>query len=100
MQTYTTTLGPGDKSGRLLSCPVQELTLGDLSDLQSAGAQIFLSTPTGTGTVPFIDVDPFGVKLRDQVNYTCGDAVTFAVQASTASRSGYQVVAYFRTGGA
>jgi hypothetical protein len=101
-QAYTTTLAPGDKSATVLTCPVAEITLGDLTNLQASGAQVYLSPPVAAdpSAAPFIQVDAFGVLLRNQVNYSCGDGITFTVQPSSAAQSGYQVIAYFRSGGA
>ena len=41
-----------------------------------------------------IEVEPFGVLLRNGANYDCGDGVTFAVTNSGATLSGYQVFAF------
>ncbi|MEW6251540.1 MAG: hypothetical protein AB1716_12905 [Planctomycetota bacterium] len=104
VQNYTTALAPVEKSGQMLTCPVEELTMGDLSNLQQPGVQVFLTVPAAGGlnieNAPYIDVDPFGVLLREGVNYDCGDAVTFTVQPSSASSSGYQIIAYIRRAGA
>ena len=98
VKTYTTTVAPGAKTGQMLPCPVKEITLGDLSNLATPGVRIYLAdnTVTNSATIanyPFIDVDPFGVLLRNTVNYNCGDGLIFQVQPSSAARSGYQTFA-------
>ena len=102
-RSFTTLVAPLDKSGQMLVCPIQEITLGDVSNLQLSGARVFLvdeiSADTDLASMPFIEVDAFGVLLIDAVNYNCGDGVTFAVQASSQAASGYRVFAYFRRSG-
>jgi hypothetical protein len=46
---------------------------------------------------PYIDVEPFGIVLQEGLNYECGDAITFSVQRSTETLSGYQIFAYIRS---
>lgn len=87
-------LDPGERVALALVCPIDEITLGDVSNLMLSGARIRLGD--GGADDPFIDVEPFGVLLRDQANYNCGDIVTFAVIPSGATRSGYQIVAFIR----
>ncbi len=100
--SYTTTLAPGGKSAQLLDCPVAEMTLGgDVSNLSQSGARVYLTEPSGGDVdslegAPYIEVDAFGKLLIDEVNYNCGDSVTFTVQPSSDSRSGYQTFAYIR----
>jgi hypothetical protein len=91
-------LGAGLKQGTALVCPVEEVTLGDVSNLDAVGAVVRLGNETPAD--PFIEVEPFGVLLRDGVNYDCGDVVNFTIQPSSASRSGYQVFAFIRRAGA
>jgi len=108
---FTTTLAPGDQNGQMLPCPIKEITLGDVSNLQTPGAVVFLADLTtgqqngqqGAVTAadaPFIEVDPFGVLLREGVNYDCGDELLFVVQPSGATRSGYQTFVFVRRSGA
>ncbi len=94
IQTYTTGVQPGGSTAQALICPIPEITVGDLSDATAIGAQVVL----GNGTVddPFINVEPFGITLKSGVNYDCGDGLTFVVQPSGATVSGYQIFAYIR----
>ena len=98
-QTYTTTLAPGDTSGRMLVCPVQQITLGDLSNLQQSGAVVYLGSGGNLTSAPTIDVEAYGTALRAGVNYDCGDEIIFAVVPSSATQSGYQTYAFFRRAG-
>jgi hypothetical protein len=105
VQSYTTVVKPGDKSAQMLVCPIKEMTLGDVSNLDSPGAVVYL-IPEGTAVdadllanSPVISVDPFGVLLMEGINYDCGDGVTFTVQPSGTSSSGYQTFAYIRRSG-
>lgn len=85
------TVAPGITSGTALVCPVDEITLGDVSDLDRVGVVVRLGN--GGEADPVVEVEPFGVLLREGANYDCGDAVTFAVFPSSATRSGYQTIA-------
>jgi hypothetical protein len=87
-------LPPDGKTGRVLFCPVPELTLGDVGNLETTGAIVRLGT--GGSNDPFIEVESFGVLLQEGVNYDCGDSVTFEVLPSQATLSGYQVFAFIR----
>ncbi|MBK9120799.1 MAG: hypothetical protein IPM18_14565 [Phycisphaerales bacterium] len=106
VQTYTASVPPQGRTAQLLSCPIGEITIGDVSNLTTAGARIYLVDSAyfaGGGTfdaAPYIDVEAFGVLLRDETNYNCGDELIFTVQASSATRSGYQLFAYVRRSGA
>jgi hypothetical protein len=112
VNSFTTTLAPGDKTGQLLPCPINEITLGDVSSSKTSGAIVFLTETTSTQTQnqtqtttpsvdnsPFITVDPFGALLRTGVNYDCGDSLLFAVEPSAATQSGYQIFAFIRRAG-
>lgn len=90
-------LGSTQKWARALVCPVEEVTLGDLANLDEVGVLVRLDD--GTADDPVIEVEPFGVLLQDQVNYNCGDSVTFQVQTSGATQSGYRIFAYIRRSG-
>lgn len=101
--TYTTLVGPRDKGGQMLVCPVREITLGAVSDLEAVGAIVYLvdemdqiEDPT---QVPYLEVDPFGTLLREGVNYDCGDELLFVVQTSTNTRSGYRTFGFIRRQG-
>lgn len=94
----TGTLAVGDKVAEAVICPVQEITVGDVSNLDAFGAVVRLGQ--GTADDAFIEVEPFGVLLQNRVNYNCGDIVTFAVRPSGATASGYQLFAYVRRSGA
>jgi hypothetical protein len=65
--------------------------------LSAAGAVVRLGT--GSAEDPIVEVEAFGTLLRDEVNYVCGDEVTFAVGLSSATASGYQVIAFIRRSG-
>lgn len=98
---FTEYVQPGQKTGRMLDCPVSQITVGDTSDLDLSGARVYLiENPSNTVdallSAPFIEVDPFGNLLREGVNYDCGDSLLFTVEASSVSQSGYQVFAYVR----
>ncbi len=94
VETLINTLAPGLKLGQALICPIDELTLGDISDLTATGAVVRLGT--GAADDPVVEVEPFGVRLQDGANYNCGDVITFAVTTSGATRSGYQIFAFIR----
>jgi hypothetical protein len=101
VQTYTANLAAGDETAQMLVCPVQEITLGDVSNLQTAAARVYLVAGTVTdattlASAPYIEVDAFGVLLREEVNYNCGDGLTFTIEESALTRSGYQAFAYIR----
>lgn len=91
-------LRPGLKDGEVLFCPVAEVTLGDIGNLDSTGAIVRLGA--GGSNDPFIEVEPFGVLLQEGINYDCGDSITFTVLRSGATLSGYQVFAFIRRSGA
>ena len=93
VQTYTNTIQSGVTTARALFCPVTELTLGDVSDLD--GARIILGN--GNPLVdPFLEVEAFGVLLKENANFECGDEVTFSIIPSGDSLSGYQVYAFIQ----
>lgn len=94
VDTFTAEVQSDDKTAQTLVCPVKEMTIGDLSDLSQPGAFIRL----GAGTVDdaTLAVEPFGVLLKEGVNYNCGDGVTFTVLPSGATRSGYQTYAFIQ----
>lgn len=90
-------LNPATQRSEAVICTVEELTFGDISNLSAAGAVVRLGT--GSAEDPIVEVEAFGTLLRDQVNYVCGDEVTFAVGLSSSTASGYQVIAYIRRSG-
>lgn len=94
VQSFTAVLLPGEKTAQAIECPVTEMTLGDVSNLSQPGAAVRLGN--GSASDPVIVVEPFGVLLRNQANYNCGDGVTFTVQVSGATKSGYQTFAYIQ----
>lgn len=98
VQVRPVVIAVGDKYAEAVICPVDEMTLGTLNDSRSIGAIVRLGG--GTANDPFVTVDPFGATLVDEVNYNCGDSVTFSVQASSVSTSGYQIFAFVRRAGA
>jgi hypothetical protein len=96
-ETYTSTVESEQSTAQALMCPVSEITLGDLSNPDVVGVTILLGN--GTTSDPYIEVEPFGIPLKAGENYDCGDGITFAVQMSGATKSGYQTVAYIRRAG-
>lgn len=91
VETLFFTIGPDEALGEVLFCPVDEVTLGDVGDLNALGAAVRLG---GEGpNDPFVEVEPFGVLLKNGANYDCGDSITFTVQPSSATPSGYQIFA-------
>ncbi|MCK4340935.1 MAG: hypothetical protein KAY37_04350 [Phycisphaerae bacterium] len=101
IDSYTTYLNAGDKSGQMLVCPVAEITLGSVTDLTQAGARVALVTEAygSVDTMPYMDVEAFGRLLQDGINYNCGDSLEFVVRPSSTSPpspSGYQTIAFFR----
>jgi hypothetical protein len=98
IQERTGVLGLGDKYSESLICPVSEMTLGDISDTDAVGAIVRLGG--GSSNDAFIEVEPFGLVLQEEINYDCGDVVTFAVLDSSATLSGYQTYAFIQRTGA
>jgi hypothetical protein len=94
----TGVLNVGEKYSEALICPIEEMTLGDVSNLDATGAVVRLGG--GTSNDPYLEVEPFGVLLQEGVNYDCGDVVTFTVVRSSATLSGYQSFAYIQRTGA
>lgn len=91
-------LAVAEKYSESVICPVTEMTLGDVGDLSALGAIVRLGN--GDPEDPFIDVEPFGVLLQEEINYFCGDVVTFTVLPSSATQSGFQAYAFIRESGA
>ncbi|NLG44583.1 MAG: hypothetical protein GX547_15175 [Phycisphaerae bacterium] len=89
LRQYTAALEPGQRTAKALMCPVSEITVGDLSDPLVTGAWIEMANGGA-----FIEVEPFGRVLKTPQNYDCGDGITFVLQPSGATRSGYQLFAY------
>jgi hypothetical protein len=94
----TRTLAVGDKFAEVLICPIEEMTLGDVSNLDSVGAIARLGD--GGSEDPYVEIEAFGVLLQQGINYDCGDSVTFTILRSSATLSGYQVYAFIRRSGA
>lgn len=92
VRSYTVVVEPGERTATALVCPVTEITLGDVGDLTRVGAIVRLGV--GNAEDPIIEVEPFGVLLRETANYNCGDSLTFAVIASGQTRSGFQTIAF------
>ncbi|MBI5863741.1 MAG: hypothetical protein HZB38_04390 [Planctomycetes bacterium] len=82
------------KVSEAVICPVDEMTLGDVSNPNATGAYVRLGN--GGAADPFIAVEAFGVILKEGVNYACGDSVTFTVMPSSQTLSGYQAFAFIR----
>lgn len=109
VRSYTSIVGPGERTAQMLVCPVTEITLGSVTDLERPGVIVFLADPTavdtgdgGTGIedMPFVEVDPLGVLLRDGLNYDCGDGIEFFVRPNSEASSGYQAFARVSRSGA
>ncbi len=94
IQERARVLGVGAKFSEAPFCPIPETTLGDVSNLDAVGAIVRLGN--GTAADPFVEVEPFGVLLQEGINYECGGSVTFAVQPSSATVSGYRIIAQIR----
>lgn len=94
VSSFVAVVEPGEKTARAVVCPIDAITLGDVNDLSSIGARVRLGN--GTPQDPVIEVEPFGVLLRNGANYNCGDGVTFAITNSAATLSGYQVFAFIQ----
>lgn len=92
VSSFVTTVPPGASTGRALVCPIEEITLGDISDLTAPGAVIRLGD--GTADDPITEVEPFGVLLKQGANYDCGDALMFAVTPSSLTRTGYRTIVF------
>lgn len=88
----------GEKFSEVAICPISEVTIGDVSDLTATGAIVRLGN--GDAADPFIEVEPFGVLLQDQINYNCGDSVTFSVRSSGETNSGFRLFAFIERSGA
>lgn len=97
VQAFTTTLNPATQRAEALICPIEELTMGEVSDTTAPGALVRLGN--GAAGDPYIEVEPFGVVLQEGINFDCGDSITFSVRPSSASLSGYQIFAYIRRAG-
>lgn len=103
VQTFAPVVFPeefGGSSVFLISefCPIQEITLGSISDLSSTGAVVRLGA--GSANDPFIEVEPFGILLREGVHYNCGDRIVFSVRPSNATPSGFRIFAEIERSGA
>jgi hypothetical protein len=94
VETQVFTVLPDDSLGEALFCPVSELTLGDVGDLSALGAAVRLGNEGPND--PFVEVEPFGILLKDGANYDCGDAITFTVQPDSATLSGYRIYAFIQ----
>lgn len=101
VETVTYDIEPGEKTAQALICPIPEITLGNVSDSSATGAVVLLNEGSSDAEfdAPYIEVEPFGVIMREGVNYDCGDAITFSVVTSSATRSGYQIFAFIERAG-
>ena len=80
----------------MLVCPVEEITLGNVADLEQSGTVVYLTGQAASDAdpqdLPFILVDSFGVLLRAGLNYECGDGLAFSViEAPGQTSSGYRM---------
>ncbi len=98
VQRYSSTVEPGEHSSQALVCPITEITVGDVGDVNAIGAEIILdnSGVFQVGVTPTIDVEAFAALLKEGVNYDCGDHITFSVETSSATRSGYRLFAFIQ----
>lgn len=94
----TRALAVEEKFAESVFCPVEEITLGDVSDLTATGAIVRLGI--GGAQDAFVEVEPFGVLLQESINYDCGDSVSFQILPSSQTASGYQLFAFIRRSGA
>lgn len=92
VDSFVTVVPPGKSTGRAINCPVTEITLGDIANLDIAGALVRLGD--GSAEDATTEVEPFGVLLKEGANFECGDSVTFAVIPSSQTASGYQTIAF------
>jgi hypothetical protein len=98
VRNFTVELGPGNKTGQMLVCPIDEITLGNVADLKAVGAVVFRGTPdfetnpdNALDVLPRTDVEPFGVLLRSPGNYNCGDGIIFSIRSAPGeTKSGYR----------
>lgn len=95
---YTTFVSPQDKNQQLLLCPITEITVGSVANLEASGAIVSLvpDATTALDQLPYIEVDAFGSILREAVNFDCGDEVLFVLDESTRTSSGYEIIAFIR----
>lgn len=91
------TLLAGEKFAEAVICPVEEVTLGDISNLDATGAIVRLGN--GNPEDPFVEVEAFGVLLQEFVNFNCGDSVTFEIRPSSATLSEFRIFAFFQSSG-
>lgn len=89
------TVEAGAKFAQAVPCPIDEITVGEITDLTVSGAVVRLGD--GGADSPFVAVEPYGRLLTEGINYSCGDGVTFAVVSSTETASGYRVLAFVQS---
>lgn len=92
VETQTFAITAGTITSQALVCPVTEITLGDVSNLTTPGALIRLGN--GGENDPFITVEPFGILLTEEINYDCGDSITFQIAPSGETSSGFRIFAF------
>jgi hypothetical protein len=97
IETLDGEVGNGIEVAQAVPCPVFEITVGEITDLSESGVIVGLGGLSVND--PFIQVEPFGVLLREGVNFDCGDAVTFVLVETTATRTGYRVLAFVEQAG-
>ena len=73
VETVGYLVSPGDSTAQALICPIEELTLGDVADSSAVGARVRLGD--GGEYDPYIEVEPFGVIMREGSNFDCGDSI-------------------------
>jgi hypothetical protein len=104
VRSFTAVVQPQEQTAQALICPIREVTVGSLADPGTEGVLVLLAggqlDANGIPVGPFVTVEPFGTILQEGINYDCGDAVTFSVRESAATRSGYRIFAFIRRAGA
>lgn len=73
-------------AGVLVSCPVSQMTLGNLDNPTTPGALIIFDDNTRQ------EVPPLGRNLREGIDYFCGDVVIFAAVRDTSTVGGYSTI--------
>lgn len=94
VQSAVRTLAPQVEIAEAYLCPITEVTLGDISDLEQSGAIVRLGA--GGTNDPFLNIEPFGALLQEGVNYDCGDVIRFSIRPSGVTPSGYQIFAFIQ----
>jgi len=76
----------GLDGGVLVTCPVSQMTLGDLDNPTATGALVIFDDNTRQ------EIPPLGRILREGIDYFCGDVVIFAAVRDTSTVGGYSTI--------